>query len=295
MGVNEKPQGETGASHTAARKSDQKKPTLYKGTLIPPADSWTPFQWDEPTLGTQTHGEISVFRPEGSSGSHSAGLWRTGPTAPGAASDGSHRIVYSAPLGDEIACVIDGSAVLTVVSTGAKHHVGPGSIICSPKNLEVLWEIEAPYFKKFWCIWDGAKATANPPRDLVISSVSANPADWETFRYDEPKEGQLVAGELIYILNGGSTGTLLCGLHRSGKAIVGDSVDPDGTMTTYYTAPLGDETCLILEGQLDIVETGTGATHSFKAGDMIGMVPGVHIKWIAKGPLMKKLWIATKD
>lgn len=269
--------------------------TVHGGVQNLPADQWTPFDWIEPRLGRQVHGEVAIIRPEGTSGSLQAGFWRTGPTAPGADADGSHKLLYSAPLGDELACVIDGSATLTVISTGKSYRVGPGSIISSPKGLEVQWEIEAPAFKKYWCIWNGTEATANPPRDLKISHVSDNPADWQDYHFTEPKEGPLVAGELYFISTEGSTGTFLSGIWRSGKGIAGSFVDENGALVTPYTGTLGDETILLLEGEVDVVETDSGRKRSFKAGDVIGLSSGQHITWTSKGPFSKKLWVITRD
>lgn len=268
---------------------------VHGGVQNLPADQWTPFDWVEPRLGRQIHGEVAIIRTEGTSGSLQAGFWRTGPTAPGADADGSHKILYSAPLGDELACVIDGGATLTVISTGKSYRVGPGSIISSPKGLEVQWEIEAPAFKKYWCIWNGTEATANPPRDLKISHVSDNPADWQDYHFTEPKEGPLVAGELYFISTEGSTGTFMSGVWRSGNGIAGSFVDERGMLVTPYTGTLGDETILLLEGEVDVVETDSGKKHSFRAGDVIGLSSGQHVTWISKGPFSKKLWVITRD
>lgn len=230
---------------------------VHGGVQAPAADKWVAFEWEEPKLGKQVHGEITTARSFGTSGKLSSGFWRSGPTAPGANSDGSHRLVYSAPLGDELACVIDGSATLTVVSTGEKFHVSPGSIISSPKGLEVQWELEAPFFKKYWCIWNGSKDTSNPPSTLQINHVSDNPKEWTDYHFTEPKEGPQVAGELYFIKTGGSTGTFLSGVWRSGKGIAGTNVDEHGTLVTPYTGVLGDETILLLEGEVEVIETGT--------------------------------------
>lgn len=88
----------------------------------------------EPKLGKQVHGEVTIARTFGSTGDLSSGFWRIGPTSPGAQVDGSHRLTYSAPLGDETACVVDGTAVLTVTSTAKTYKVGPGSIISSQRG-----------------------------------------------------------------------------------------------------------------------------------------------------------------
>lgn len=283
------------ASSSALEAQVESRHTVHGGVQNLAADQWAPFDWVEPRFGRQVHGEVAIIRPEGTSGSLQAGFWRTGPTAPGASSDGSHKILYSAPLGDEVACVIDGSATLTVVATGKTYHVGPGSIISSPKGLEVQWDIEGPSFKKYWCIWNGTEGTDNPPLDLKISHVSDNPADWQDYHFTEPKEGALVAGELYFISTEGSTGTFLSGVWRSGKGIAGSSVDEKGTLITPYTGTLGDETILLLEGEVDVVETDSGKKHWFKAGDVIGLSSGQHITWTSKGPFTKKLWVITRD
>jgi len=268
---------------------------VHGGVQNEPNEKWVPFEWIEPRFGAQVHGEYVVIRPEGVSGSLSAGLWRTGPTAPGAASDGSHTLLYSSPLGDETACVIDGTAVLTVISTGKRYQVGPGSVISSPKGLEVQWDIEGPAFKKYWCIWNGSEPTANPPQDLLITHVSDNPEEWQEYHFTEPAEGPLVAGELYFIRTGGSTGTMLSGVWRSGKGIAGSDVDDKGTMSTPYTGVLGDETILLLEGEVEVTETESGNVHNFRAGDVIGLSSGMHITWTSKGPFSKKLWVITRD
>jgi uncharacterized cupin superfamily protein len=268
---------------------------VHGGTQDLPKEAWVSFEWDEPRLGRQVAGEIAVIRPSGTSGNLTAGFWRCRANGPGAASDGSLRATYSAPLGDEMAVVLEGSATLTVKGTRERHRVSPGSIICSPKNVEVLWELDAPYFKKYWCIFDGSYPTPNPPKDLLIANVSDNPPEWQDYHFTEPKEGPLVAGELIFLRKSGATSTTMCGLWRSGKGIAGTDVDAAGTLVTAYTGTLGDETILLLEGEVDVVETLTGKKHSFRAGDVIGLSSGMHITWTSKGPFTKKFWVITRD
>lgn len=277
---------------TAATPSNHK---VHGGTQNPAPDQWIPFEWDEPNIGRQVHGEVAVIRPSGTSGSLMAGFWRTGPTSPGATRDGSNRCLYSSPLGDETAVVLDGSATLTVKSTGKKYDVVPGSIISSPKDLDVDWEINGPYFKKYWCIFSGSKAARNPPRDLLISNVNDNPSDWQDYHFTEPREGPQVAGELFFIRQNGSTGTMMSGIWRSGKGIAGTNVDSGGTLVTPYTGVLGDETILLLEGEVEVTETLTGKQHLFRAGDVIGLSSGMHITWTSRGPFTKKLWVITHD
>lgn len=269
--------------------------TVHRGVQNPPADQWAPLEWIEPGLGKQVHGEVTISRPEGTSGSLQAGFWRTGPTAPGANADGSHTFVSSSPLGDELACVIDGSATLAVISTGESFRVGPGSVINAPKGLEVRWDIEAPAFKMYWCIWNGTEATANPPQDLKVTNISDNPDDWEVFPFVEPQEGALIAGDYYAIRAQGSTGSFMSAVWRSGRGIAGSFVDENGTLTTPYTCTNGDETILLLEGEVDVIETESGRKHSFRAGDVIGLSAGQHITWISKGPFCKKLSVVSRD
>ncbi|KAL9089813.1 MAG: hypothetical protein Q9165_005607 [Trypethelium subeluteriae] len=269
---------------------------VHRGSQAPPASQWAPFEWHDPSLGEQVHGEVTIARAFGVTGDLSSGFWRTGPTSPGANADGSHKILYSAPLGDETACVIDGTATLTVISTGLQYKVGPGTVISSPNGLEVQWDIDPPFFKKFWCIWNGSEAMPNPPTDLKINHVSDDSTqEWVEYHFTEPKEGPLVAGELYFIRNGGSTGTMLSGVWRSGKGIAASDVDSRGNLTTPYTGTLGDETILLLEGEVEVTETESGSKHLFKAGDAIGLTSGMHITWRSIGPFSKKLWVITRD
>ena len=284
MGISEKVALDSSANHE-----------VHGGTQNPAPDQWVPFEWEEPRRGRQVHGEIAVIRRHGTSGTLMAGFWRTGPTSPGCRKDGSHRVVYSSPLGDETACVIEGSATLTVTSTGQKFHIAPGSIVSSPKDLEVTWEINGPYFKKYWCIFNGTEATANPPRELLVTNMNDNPPDWQDYHFVEPKEGPQVAGELFFIRPSGSTGTMMSGIWRSGKGIAGTNVDTRGALITPYTGTLGDETILLLEGEVDVVETLSGRKHSFRAGDVIGLSSGMHVTWTSRGPFCKKLWVITRD
>ncbi|KAI5922134.1 hypothetical protein F4810DRAFT_711742 [Camillea tinctor] len=265
---------------------------VHGSSPVPPASEWIPFEWEEPKLGKQVFGEVSIARKFGTSGNLTSGFWRT---SGGANADGSFRATYSAPLGDETACVIDGSATLTVVATGQTYRVGPGSIISAPKNLEVVWHIDAPFFKKWWCIWDGTRPAPSPPAGLAVHDASDNPAEWADYRFTEPAEGPLVAGELYFIRTGGSTGTMLSGVWRSGKGIAGSDVDARGALTTPYTGVLGDETIFLLEGEVEVTETDSGKKHDFKAGDAIGLTSGMHITWVSKGPFSKKLWVITRD
>jgi hypothetical protein len=77
MGVNEKVADTVPATHV-----------VHGGTQDIPRDQWLPFEWIEPRLGRQVHGEIAVIRPFGTSGTLMAGFWRTHATAPAGCVEG---------------------------------------------------------------------------------------------------------------------------------------------------------------------------------------------------------------
>jgi len=258
----------------------------------PSADEWVPFEWDEPAYGGKhVAGEIVLARAAGTSGNLMSGLWRAASTAPGCEPDGSCRVRYSAPLGDENLCVLEGEATVTVVSTGKQHHLTPGTIMCHPKGVELLWETKPPFFKKYWVIWDSPKA-ATPSNELGFANINDNPGDWLPFSWEEA-EGPQDCGELFFIKQSGSTGTMMCGIWRSGKGIHG--CDTNGVSTIPYTAPLGDETIILLEGQVHIRDDETGEEYDLQAGDLAGYSHGHHITWTSKGPFVKKFWTITMD
>lgn len=202
---------------------------------------------------------------------------------------------YSSPMGDETAVVIDGTAELTVSATGARHTIGPGSIISTPQGLEVDWKIDAPHLKTFWVIWNGSSHVANPPTDLKINHINDNPEKWTPYTRSDAKGGELVSGELYMIRDTGSTGFMISGIWRAGRGIPSTNVEPDGRMVNPYIGATGDETMLLLEGEVEIIETDSGKKHLFRAGDALALSSGMHVTWISRAPFTRKLWVITRD
>lgn len=261
---------------------------VHSGTQCEPADQWQPFTWNQPGHSKQSLGSFSTARKFGTTGNIQAGFWRL------SVPDTGTKSVYSAPDGDEISVVIDGTATLTTVSNGETVRVGPGNVISCPKGLEVEWKYDAPFIKTYWCRWNGSRPSTDPPKKIQINHVNDNPAEWTPYRRADDKGGELVSGELYSIWSQGSTGSLRSGIWRSGRGIASTNVEPDGRMVNPYIGATGDETMLLLEGQVDIVEQN-GKKHSFRAGDAFGLSAGMHVTWISKAPFVRKLWVITND
>lgn len=267
-----------------------KSRAIYVGNRNQNPDNWQPFAWDDPKHGSQAKGEVHVIRPEGTSGNLSAGLWRTGHDIPGCERDGSCVVKYSAPLGDETMVILEGSVEITETASGKKHLVGAGSIIGHPKGVDLRWDIRAPFLKKFWVMWDSPQV-ATPDYRLHVANISDNPQRWQPYQWLEPQHGAQTCGELFTVRDTGSTGTLMLGLWRTGVGIAGCKAD--GSATVRYSAPLGDETILLLEGQAHVVNDETGEEYDLQAGDVIGLPSGLPVTWTSKPPFLKKFFVIT--
>jgi uncharacterized cupin superfamily protein len=265
---------------------------IYVGNRsLNPEEGWTPFAWVEPVHGPQEKGEVLIIRPGGTAGGdHKAGLWRTGKGIAGCAQDGSCFVRYSAPDADETVVILEGSVEVTVTSTGRSYHLEAGSIMSHPKGLDITWDIKGPYLKKFWVLWDSPNPGTRG-EDLYVSHVGAEPDVWTTFEWVEPAHGPQVCGELFFVRDTGVTGTLLTGLWRTGVGIAGCA--PDGSASVQYTAPLGDETILLLEGNVHLVDEETGNEYEFTAGDVICLPSGLPVRWTSKAPYLKKFFFIS--
>ena len=267
---------------------------VYVGNRsLNPDDGWVPFSWVEPVHGPQTKGEVLIIRPGGTAGgSHQAGLWRTGKDIAGCEDDGSCHVTYSAPDADETVVILEGSVEVTVTATGRTHHLEAGSIMSHPKGLDITWDITGPYLKKFWVLWDSPQSHPIGD-DVFVSHISADPAEWAPFTWEEPAHGPQTLGELFFVRDTGATGTLLAGLWRTGPGFPG--CGPDGSGTVPYSAPGGDETMLLLEGNVHMVNEETGEEHDFRSGDVICLPRGLPVRWTSTAPFVKKFFVITND
>jgi len=265
---------------------------LFRGTRNDNPKDWAAFEWDDPIHGKQSKGDFIVIRPEGSSGTMSCGLWRTSPVSAGCRADGSSTVAYSAPLGDETMLILEGEAFVTVAKTGKKHHIKAGTIISHPKGLDATWEVPGPFLKKMWLMWDSPQVgKVKPAEDFYVGDITGVRDAWVPFEWNEPEHGPSREGEIQVIRDVAATGTLMCGLWRTG--MTSPVRKADGSSEVRYSAPLGDETSIVLEGEATLTVTQTGKQYHVKAGDIVGHPKNLDVLWSIHTPFLKKFWIIT--
>jgi uncharacterized cupin superfamily protein len=67
----------------------------------------------------------------------------------------------------------------------------------------------------------------------------------------------------------------------------------DGTSEVWYSAPLGDETLMLIEGEAVLTVTETGQQYHIKAGDIVGHPKNLLVHWSIRSPYLKKFWVIT--
>ncbi len=105
--------------------------------------------------------------------------------------------------------------------------------------------------------------------------------DWMPFQYE--KDGKMVDfGEMVLTRTAGSAGnTYYVGAWRCDKL-----------GKTYFSSDAGDETFLVLEGELEIEVLATGEKFAYKPGDICSWTKGTPTMWDIKKPMKKVLVIA---
>lgn len=262
---------------------------------------WMPYTWVEPGLDTQVKGEIAIIRTGSTSGTHQAGLWRSGAGVPGCDDGGSCVFDCSAQDADEVCFVIEGEATVTVGSTNAQFKLRPGSIFIQPKGLAVRWATHGPSFKKLWVRWYSANANTQS-EVLFVGHVDDESDAWVPYEWVEPQNGlKYSCGELLVLRGAGSSETLRCGVWRSK---LDESAPPAADISACKSGRcaghrigsargVGDETMNLLEGSSQIVDEDTSEAYHFVAGDIIAVYEGLQGRWTSKSPYMKKFWVVT--
>lgn len=131
--------------------------------------------------------------------------------------------------------------------------------------------------------------TVNNPRRIQVGNRNFNPSAWTDFGWDDPRHGPQVKGEVAVIREEGTSGSLAAGLWRTGHQIAG--CEPDGSCWVKYSAPLGDETMVLLEGAVRITETASGRQHHVAAGSILSHPKHVDLLWEISRPFLKKFWV----
>ena len=126
-------------------------------------------------------------------------------------------------------------------------------------------------------------------RSVGIGNRNDNPAQWAPFTWDDPHFGPQVNGEVAPVAFDHTSGSLQLGFWRTAKGIPG--CNEDGSCHVDYSAPLGDETMVILEGTATVTVTATGKRYRLEAGTIISHPKGVALSWDIDSPFLKKFWI----
>jgi uncharacterized cupin superfamily protein len=111
---------------------------------------------------------------------------------------------------------------------------------------------------------------------LTLHTGSTREQRWEPFVFQQDG-GTHTYGEVILFRTSGTAGNVLAvGLWRG----------PDGT-TPIYTSEAGDETFLVLEGEVEIERVDTGEHFHFGPGDICAWSTGTPTRWTLRGGFKK--------
>ena len=122
-------------------------------------------------------------------------------------------------------------------------------------------------------------------RCISIGNRNDNPAAWTDCAWNDPLHGAQTKDVVAVIRQQGSSGSLMAGLWRTGYAVAG--CEKAGSCRVQYSAPPGDETILLLEGEVDVVNEESGEEYHLRSGDVIGLPSGVPVRWTSRAPGVK--------
>ena len=109
--------------------------------------------------------------------------------------------------------------------------------------------------------------------------------DFAPFSYEEPGQGMQTFGEFAPTRIEGSDGTPL---------VVGVWKIDESTTSPVYTSALGDETFLVLEGEVTIKDLDANEEHTFAKGDFCSWSAGTRTEWTFKAPFKKLVIVAGR-
>jgi uncharacterized cupin superfamily protein len=121
--------------------------------------------------------------------------------------------------------------------------------------------------------------------DKMFFRGNAGQDGFAPFQYEEPGQGLMTFGEISGIRMEGSDGTpLAVGLWRLHES----------TTSPVYTSALGDETFLVLEGEVSIRNLDNGEVQHFARGDIGSWSKGMRTEWTFKAPFKKLVIVAGR-
>lgn len=236
------------------------------------------------------------LRRSGTSGVLSAGFWRTHVHATRGdvefcKPDGSCPVGKgSRTPNNESNIVIEGTGVITELANGVKQKIEAGLMTNNSKNIEVIWDIDAPYLKKFFVTFN----STNPPEGgaNVYGDANDNPRNWRRSRWNEPLGGPQHHGEAYLVRRDTAPHTMLTGIWRAGVGIAGGTAQ---STPIVCSAAKGDISLYILEGRFRIRNEETNEEYEVKAGEGVGLCEGLRTTWIPLTPFVKTYFVVTKD
>lgn len=126
------------------------------------------------------------------------------------------------------------------------------------------------------------------PQDIISFYRGRTDSDegWVPFDYLEPETGPQTYGEVLLFRAGGSgDGTLLVGLWR----VTEPSTSP------MYSSQIGDETFLVLDGEMTVEVLDTGEKLEFGPGDVGSWSKGTRTVWTIRSPFKKFFVVAHEQ
>ena len=123
------------------------------------------------------------------------------------------------------------------------------------------------------------------PSKNIFHRGNVNEGTFAPFQYDEPGMPPQTFGDISTVRMEGSDGTTLA---------VGLWVVKESSTSPIYTSQLGDETFLVLEGEVDVHDLDTGEVHHFKKGDFCSWSKGMRTRWTIRGPFKKFFAVAGR-
>jgi uncharacterized cupin superfamily protein len=117
---------------------------------------------------------------------------------------------------------------------------------------------------------------------LTWHGGNAAAEDWQPFAFVQDGATHTYGETVLFRTHGSAGNPLAVGLWRG----------PDGTTPT-YTSEAGDETFLVLEGEVEIERLDTGERFTYRPGDVCSWSQGTPTRWHLRGGF-KKFYVTAR-